>query len=163
MPVDVPPAGTRGPSFPRFMTRLFGRIVPGMFRRRQRHTAGGIVTLLLETRGAKSGKPRYAMLGFLEDGPDAWLVIASAAGGPRHPSWVYNLAADPHATVEFFGGERVAVEAETLESAELAAAWKRLETEAPEYPAYLSKTDRQIPIVRLRRAAVSPSAAGDRE
>jgi deazaflavin-dependent oxidoreductase (nitroreductase family) len=145
------------------MTRLFGRIVPGMFRRRQRRTAGGIITLLLETRGAKSGKPRHAMLGFLEDGPDAWLVVASAAGGPRHPSWVYNLAAEPRATIEFFGGDRVAVEAETLEGADLDAAWKRLEAEAPEYPAYLAKTDRQIPVIRLRRTRVSPSAAGDRE
>jgi deazaflavin-dependent oxidoreductase (nitroreductase family) len=155
MPVSVPPSGTRGPSFPRFMTRMFGCVVPRMFRRRQMHTAGGVRTLLLETRGAKSGRPRYAMLGFLEDGTDAWLVVASAAGGPRHPGWVYNLAADPRATIEFFGGQRIQVEAETLEGAALDAAWQRLAAEAPEYPAYLSKTDRQIPVIRLRRTALS--------
>lgn len=29
--------------------------------------------------------------------------------------------------------------------------WQRLEREAPEYPKYLSKTDREMAIVRLRR------------
>jgi hypothetical protein len=58
-------------------------------------------------------------------------------------------------TIEFFGGRRVEVDAETLSGAELETAWKRLETEAPEYPRYLSKTDRQIAVVRLSgRSAV---------
>ncbi|MFN2419611.1 MAG: nitroreductase/quinone reductase family protein [Candidatus Limnocylindria bacterium] len=150
MSVTVPPKGTRGVPFPRFITRLFSRFVPGMFRRRPNTTSGGIPTLLLETRGGKTGKLRYAMLGFLEDGPSAWLVIASAIGAKANPAWLHNLAKEPRATIEFFGGRRVEVEAETLVGAELDAAWKRLEVEAPEYPRYLSKTDRQIPVIRLR-------------
>jgi hypothetical protein len=43
----------------------------------------------------------------------------------------------------------VDIEARSLEGAELDAAWKRLELEAPEYPKYLTKTDREIPILRL--------------
>jgi deazaflavin-dependent oxidoreductase (nitroreductase family) len=149
MSVTVPPKGTRGVPFPRFITRLFSRFVPGMFRRRPNKTSGGIPTLLLETRGAKSGKPRYAMLGFLEDGPSAWLVMASAIGAKTNPAWLHNLAKEPNATIEFFGGRRIEVDAEPLSGAELEAAWKRLETEAPEYPRYLSKTDRQIAVIRL--------------
>jgi hypothetical protein len=42
------------------------------------------------------------------------------------------------------------VRAETLEGTDLAAAWERLEREAPEYPKYRTKTDREIAIVRLR-------------
>jgi deazaflavin-dependent oxidoreductase (nitroreductase family) len=125
-----------------------------MFRRRPAKTGGGIKTLLLETRGAKSGKTRYAILGYLEDGPMAWLVVASVAGASRHPGWLYNLAEDPRATIEFFGGKRVEVEAETLTCADLEAAWKRLEAEAPEYPKYRSKTDKEIPIVRLTERRV---------
>jgi deazaflavin-dependent oxidoreductase (nitroreductase family) len=151
MPVTVPPKGTRGFPFPRFFVRLGARFAPGMFRRRPNKTGGGIQTLLLETRGARSGKPRNAILGFLEDGPSAWLVVASLGGAARQPGWLYNLAKDPHATVEFYGGRRVEVEAETLSGAERDAAWKRLEVEAPEYPKYLTKTDREIPIVRLKR------------
>lgn len=149
MSVTVPPRGTRGVPFPRFITKLFSRLVPGMFRRRLNKTSGGIPTLLLETRGAKSGKPRYAMLGFLEDGPSAWLVMASAIGAKTNPAWLHNLAKEPIATIEFFGGRRVEVDATTLAGPELDAAWKRLETEAPEYPRYLSKTDRQISVIRL--------------
>ena|SRR5215210_7634467 len=151
MSVTVPPRGTRGVTFPRLITRLFSRFTPGMFRRRPHKTQGGIQTLLLETRGARTGKVRHAILGFLEDGPDAWLVVASLAGAARQPAWLHNLAGDPNATVEFSGGRRVDVTAETLTGAELDAAWKRLEAEAPEYPKYLAKTDREIPIVRLTR------------
>jgi deazaflavin-dependent oxidoreductase (nitroreductase family) len=153
MPVTVPREGTRGVPFPRFIARLGSRFTPGMFRRRPHKTGGGLHTLMLETRGAKSGKVRHAILGYLEDGPSAWLVVASLAGASRHPGWLYNLAKQPQATVEFSDGRRVEVEAETLAGADLEAAWKRLETEAPEYPKYLSKTDRKIPIVRLTEAS----------
>jgi deazaflavin-dependent oxidoreductase (nitroreductase family) len=151
MSVRVPPKGTRGVPFPRFIARLGSRFSPGMFRRRPNKTGGGIQTLLLETRGAKSGKTRYAILGYLEEGADAWLVVASLAGAARQPGWLYNLAKQPRATIEFYGGQRLEVDAETLEGADLEAAWKRFEAEAPEYPKYLSKTDREMPIIRFRR------------
>ena len=149
MPVTVPPKGTHGVPFPRFIARLGARFTPGMFRRRPNKTGGGVQTLMLETMGAKSGKPRYAILGYLEEGPSAWLTVASVAGANRQPGWLYNLAKQPRATIEFFGGKRLEVEAETLSGDDLAGAWKRFEAEAPEYPKYLTKTDREIPIVRL--------------
>jgi deazaflavin-dependent oxidoreductase (nitroreductase family) len=76
-------------------------------------------------------------------------VVASLAGAARHPSWLYNLAARPEATVEFGDGRRLGVRAETLDGPELGAAWERIGAEAPEYVQYGSKTDRQIPVVRL--------------
>ena len=151
MSVIVPPKGTRGVPFPRFVVRLLSRFTPGMFRRRPTKTGGGMPTLMLETRGARTEKARHAILGYLEDGPDAWLVIASLAGASRNPNWLHNLARDPRATIEFYGGRRVDVDATTLAGAELDAAWKRLADEAPEYVKYLDKTDRRIPILRLRR------------
>lgn len=151
MTVNIPPEGTRGVRFPRIITRLTKGLTAGMFRRREQKTAGGIRTLLLETTGARSGKPRHAILGYLEDGPMAWLVVASLAGASRHPGWLYNLAKHPRATIEFYGGKRIEVEAETLHGADRDAAWLRYQEEAPEYPNYLSKTDREIPILRLRQ------------
>ena len=149
MSVVVPPKGTRGVRFPRFIARLGSRFVPRMFRRGQMKTGGGIQTLMLETQGAKSGKTRYAILGYLEDGPGTWLVVASLAGAARQPGWLHNLANRPHAIAEFADGRRVDVDAETLSGEDRAAAWKRLEIEAPEYPKYRTKTDREIPILRL--------------
>jgi deazaflavin-dependent oxidoreductase (nitroreductase family) len=151
MSVKVPPRGTRGLRLPRFLARLGNGMMLRQFRRGTARTQGGIETLMLETLGAKSGKPRHSVLGFLPEGEDAWLVIASLAGTARNPAWLHNLAARPDTTVQFKDGRRVDVRAETLEGAELAAAWERLEREAPEYPKYRSSTDREIAIVRLRR------------
>lgn len=120
------------------------------FRRGTARTQGGIETLMLETAGAKSGKVRHSILGFLPDGEDAWLVVASLAGTARNPAWLHNLAAQPEATIQLKDGRRIAVHAETLEGAQLAAAWQRFEQEAPEYPKYRTKTDREVAILRLR-------------
>ncbi len=105
---------------------------------------------LLETMGAKSGQIRQAVLGYIEEATDSWFVIASAVGSSRHPAWLHNLAQQPEATVEFGDGRRVDVRAETLQGADLDHAWEQIAIEAPEYVKYRSRTDREIPVVRLR-------------
>ena len=115
-------------------------------------TAGGLPAFVVETLGARSGDRRRAVLGYLEDGASGWLVMGSKGGAPRNPAWVHNLAAHPDATVVLPDGERVAVRAERLEGVDLDAAWRRIETEAPEYMAYRSGMRRQMPVIRLRRA-----------
>ena len=137
--------------FPRFLARLGNRMIVSQFRRKGgAKTQGGVDALVLETIGAKSGAVRRAVLGYLEDGPDAWLVIASAIGAARHPAWLHNLARNPDVTIEFGGGRRVDVRAETLEGPDRARAWERIAVDAPEYVKYGSKTDREISVVRLR-------------
>jgi deazaflavin-dependent oxidoreductase (nitroreductase family) len=91
------------------------------------------------------------MLGYLEQSEDSWLVIASLVGAARHPGWLHNLAGQPEATIEFGDGRRVPVRAETLVGSDFEAAWQRIAVEAPEYVKYRSKTDREIPVIRLRR------------
>ena len=121
------------------------------FRKGGARTQGGIATLLLETVGAEVGSACASRSwDSSPDGDDAWLVVASLAGTARNPAWLHNLAARPDATVELADGRRIDVRAETLEGADLAAAWERLEWEAPEYPKYKIKTDREVAIVRLR-------------
>jgi deazaflavin-dependent oxidoreductase (nitroreductase family) len=135
------------------MTRMANRMMVRQFRRGGATTQGGVPTLMLETRGAKSGQPRQAVLGYLTEGNDqAWLVVPALAGSRRHPAWLYNLAAQPEAVVRFEDGRRYDITAETLEGDALARAWARFGREAPEFPEYRSKTDRAIPIVRLRRS-----------
>ena len=151
MTVKVPPKGTRGMPFPRFMTRLMNRTMVRQFRRGGMRTQSGISTLLLETLGARSGQPRHAALGYLEAGPESWLVIASMAGAAHHPAWLYNLAKQPEATIELADGRRVPVRAESLEGQNLEDAWARIAREVPEYAKYRTKTDREIPVLRLRR------------
>jgi deazaflavin-dependent oxidoreductase (nitroreductase family) len=154
MSVTVPPAGTRGsrfPKFPGFMAKFFSRLQLRSFRRNKGgRTQGGVSTLILETIGAKSSETRYAMLGFLDEAPGSWLVVASLAGSARNPSWLYNLAHNPEATIELPEGLRIRVAAATLAGPDLEAAWQKVAVEAPEYANYLSVTDRAMPIVRLR-------------
>jgi deazaflavin-dependent oxidoreductase (nitroreductase family) len=151
MSVTVPPKGTRGAFFPRFLSGFASRMMLRQFRRKRgARTQGGLHALHLETRGAKSGQVRHAILGYIEEPTGSWLVIGSAVGAARHPAWVHNLAREPQATVEFGDGRRVAVQAESVGGEDLARAWERIAAEAPEYVRYRSKTDRDIPVIRLR-------------
>jgi deazaflavin-dependent oxidoreductase (nitroreductase family) len=126
-------------------------MVVRQFRRGGMRTQGGVPTLLLETVGAKSGQARQAALGYLDEGAGSWLVIASTAGASWHPLWLYNLAKQPEATIEFEDGRRFPVRAATLEGPDLDDAWTRTAAEAPEYVKYRTKTDREVSVVRLRR------------
>ena len=110
----------------------------------------GVPGVILETTGAKSGLPRQTVVGHVIDGPAAWLVIASAGGAAQHPQWLYNLAKNPEATLEFGDGRRVPVRAETPVGADLDLAWEKIGKDAPVYVGQRTKTDRDIPVIRLR-------------
>lgn len=114
-------------------------------------TSGGLHAFVLQTIGAKSGDLRRAVLGYLEEGSDAWLIIGSKSGADENPGWVHNLAKDPEATVVLADGERVAVRAEALGGEQLEQAWTRIAIDAPEYVKYRSSTARAIPVIRLQR------------
>ena|ERR671919_1393070 len=115
-------------------------------------TAGGVPAFVVETTGARTGRKRRAILGYLDDEPNGWLVIASKGGAPTNPAWVYNLAVEPSATVVMPDGTRVPVRGERLIDSDEERAWERIADEAPEYVAYRSRTKRPIPIIRLRAA-----------
>lgn len=57
-------------------------------------TGVGIPTLLLQTRGARTGRLRSNGVIYFHDG-DRVTVAASLAGAPTHPAWLHNLRADP--------------------------------------------------------------------
>ena len=155
-PVQIPPRGTRGMPFPRFLARLSNRFIVRQFQRKGGATTqGGLHAFVLETTGAKTGELRRAVLGYIEEHDGSWLVIASAIGAARHPAWLHNLATTPEGTVEFGDGRRVEVRAETLAGDDLERAWERIAVEAPEYVTYKSKTDRAMAVVRLRERSGS--------
>jgi deazaflavin-dependent oxidoreductase (nitroreductase family) len=113
-------------------------------------TAGGLHSFVVETKGSRTGQTRRAVLGYLEDGPGAWLIIGSKGGAPTSPAWVHNLAADPSATIVMADGTRVSVRAERLAGDDEERAWQRIAEEAPEYVGYRSRTTRPIPVIRFR-------------
>ena len=105
--------------------------------------------LVLHTTGARSGKRRDAPLLYLEDG-DSYAVIASAGGAPSHPGWYHNLLANPDCSVSV-ANQTIPVHAEILEGEERERAWRGLTALYKSYDAYQEKTDRTIPVMRLRK------------
>ncbi|MEH1053728.1 nitroreductase family deazaflavin-dependent oxidoreductase [Micromonospora sp. CPCC 206171] len=109
----------------------------------------GVFTLLLTTRGRRSGKLRRTALIYGRDG-DAYLVVASQGGAPQHPAWYLNLLADPGAEVQV-GAETFAVRARTAGPEEKPRMWRTMVDIWPAYDDYQTKTDREIPVVVLER------------
>ena len=109
----------------------------------------GLPGILLTTTGARSGQPRVVHLPYIPDGDDM-IVVASFAGGPRNPAWFHNLVAHPVVTVQY---QRDVFEADAQRIAgdALAPAWALVAEAGPWYVGYQDQTDRDIPLVRLRR------------
>lgn len=103
--------------------------------------------LLLVSTGAKSGKRRATPLLYLRDG-ERVVVIASNGGRPRHPSWYYNLRANPTATVYLDGHVR-RYTAREVQGEERAALWNRAVEYFAGFNLYEQRTTRHIPIMVL--------------
>ncbi|WP_328748419.1 nitroreductase/quinone reductase family protein [Streptomyces sp. NBC_00285] len=108
--------------------------------------------ILLTTTGARTGAPHTTPVGYLPDGGDHILVIASAGGSPRHPDWYRNLVTHPQVTVEsgVFTYEANAV---VLAGEERDQAFARAVEVDRGWAAYQEKTDRIIPVVALQEIA----------
>jgi deazaflavin-dependent oxidoreductase (nitroreductase family) len=114
------------------------------------HMWRGVPTLLLTTKGRKSGQWRRTALIYGKDG-DRYLVVASRGGAPRHPAWYLNLAANPEVHVQV-GAERFAARARPATAAEKPALWKTMTAIWPAYDEYQGRTKRQIPVIVIERA-----------
>ncbi|WP_405584719.1 nitroreductase/quinone reductase family protein [Streptomyces sp. NBC_01092] len=108
----------------------------------------GARLLLLTTTGARTGRPHTTPLGYLPDGGDRVLVIASAAGAPRHPAWFHNLLAHPQVTVES-GAFTYEARAVVLEGEERDRAFARAMEAEPGWAEYQAKTTRVLPVIAL--------------
>jgi deazaflavin-dependent oxidoreductase (nitroreductase family) len=113
--------------------------------------AGGLRFLLLHHVGHRSGRHFTTPLLYVEDA-GRWLVVASNAGDRRHPAWWPNLRARPDVEIQV-GPERFAVRARTAAGTERASLWAKLSTAYPPYAEYQHRTEREIPVVVLERAA----------
>ena len=110
----------------------------------------GLPNLNLTVKGKKSGIERTTPLLCVPDG-DTILIAGSYFGGPKMPLWVGNLrAAGGEAKVEF-RKEKFAVQATELTGPERAEAWQVMLRTWPNYAKYEQRTDRLIPVFRLRR------------
>ncbi|MGW7269249.1 nitroreductase family deazaflavin-dependent oxidoreductase [Streptomyces sp. NPDC054864] len=110
----------------------------------------GVPCLLLDYRGRRTGQLRRTVLIYGRDGDD-YLIVASNGGADEHPLWYRNLVDEPDVRLRVGTEERFAARAETLPPEDKARVWPGLVEIFAPYADYQAKTDRDIPVVRLRR------------
>jgi deazaflavin-dependent oxidoreductase (nitroreductase family) len=109
---------------------------------------GLLPTLLLTTKGRKSGQPRALPLIYGEVG-GSYVVIASKGGAPTHPAWYLNLQAHPECEL-MVGPKHVTAQARIAEGEERERLWTQMAEIYPPYDAYRKRAgERTIPVVVL--------------
>lgn len=113
------------------------------------HDWNGTSILILRTTGRKTGETRKNPLIYGRDG-DEWAIVASKGGAPEDPGWYKNLKAHPDVEIQVHD-QVIPVTARTATPAEKQRVWPIMVKEWPDYDGYQQKTDRDIPVVLLRR------------
>lgn len=110
----------------------------------------GLPVLRITTTGARSGRPRTHPLTALPEG-DRLALIGSNFGRQSSPGWVYNLQANPFATVHH--AERATTyEARPATAEEYERFWSRAVALYPGYESYARRAaPRRVTILVLTR------------
>jgi len=116
---------------------------------RKGHRWQGVPTLLLTTRGRKTGKLRRTALIYGSDG-DRYVVVASTGGAAQNPAWYLNLVADPDVDLQV-GAATFQARAHTADRDEKPPLWELMASIWPDYDKYQAKTEREIPVVILEQ------------
>jgi deazaflavin-dependent oxidoreductase (nitroreductase family) len=111
----------------------------------------GTSILILATKGRKSGETRKTPLIFEENDGD-YLIVASKGGSDEPPAWYLNLRDDPEVGVQV-KGDKFSAKARTADPDEKPELWQKMTAVWPDYDDYQKRTDREIPVVVLERAA----------
>jgi deazaflavin-dependent oxidoreductase (nitroreductase family) len=114
---------------------------------RSGHLWKGVTTLLLTTRGRKTGKLRRTALIYGRDGDD-YIIVASRGGHSHHPAWYLNLNENPSVDVQV-GAEKFSAVARIASGEEKKRLWELMTSIWPAYDDYQAKTEREIPVVVL--------------
>jgi deazaflavin-dependent oxidoreductase (nitroreductase family) len=116
---------------------------------REASTLRGVPIIVLTSVGARSGRLRKnALMRVEHDG--RYAVVASKGGAPEHPAWYHNLVQEPHVELQD-GAERHDYTAHVATGAEREEWWQRSVAVWPDYAAYQTRTDREIPVFVLER------------
>jgi deazaflavin-dependent oxidoreductase (nitroreductase family) len=117
---------------------------------RKGHKRWGVYTLLLTTRGRRSGKLRRTALIYGRDG-DRYLVVASNGGAARHPAWYLNILEHPEVEIQV-AAETFRAIARPASEHEKPGLWRTMADLWPQYDRYQAKTRRDIPLVVIERS-----------
>lgn len=101
------------------------------------------LTVMLTTRGARSGKSRSTELYAFPDG-DRLVIVGSRGGSERHPGWAYNLEAHPIATVRHGTVTTEMTARKVTDADERERLWALVVEHFPLYASYEKRTTRVI-------------------
>jgi deazaflavin-dependent oxidoreductase (nitroreductase family) len=142
-------AGTRGARQPGRSVRWLNKWAMNRIRRKG-GTVMGMNALVLTTVGRKSGVERRNPVAWFPGEDESWLIVASANGAAANPAWYHNIAAHPDKVRIELGGREIPVVAEQLHGTEREEAWRQIAAAVPRFAGYEQKTDRELPVIRLR-------------
>jgi len=111
------------------------------------HDYLGWPTLLLTTRGRRSGRLRRTALIYGRD-EGRFVVVASNGGKPNDPAWYRNLLADPAVSIQV-GPDRYEGTAAIAPREDRPRLWALMAAIFPQYDAYAGAAPREIPVVLL--------------
>ena len=115
------------------------------------HIWRGVPTLLLTTKGRKSGLRRRTALIYGKD-EDRYVIVASKGGHPSHPLWYENLIAEPLVEIQV-GSQVLAARSSAISEGETYdRLWNEMVAMWPGFADYKLKTARRIPLVILTKA-----------
>ncbi len=118
-----------------------------------------VPSLVLYTRGARSGEERETYLMYTPDGQGRAIVAGTSFARSAHPGWTYNLRRNPEARI-VVRGRTYRVRATEIDDAGREAAWARIERQWPGYRAYERESGRTVRLFLLRPVE-GPLAASD--
>ncbi len=145
---------------PRWFIVLFWRVHRAVFRVTRGHglwriRPGRSGTMHLITTGRRSGRPRPAILAYLEDGENL-VTLAMNGWDPAEPAWWLNLQDHPHATVQLTDGEHD-VTARAATGAERERLWQRWREVDRNLDGYARRRPAQTAVVVLE--PITPARA----
>jgi deazaflavin-dependent oxidoreductase (nitroreductase family) len=117
---------------------------------RRGHRWSGVNTLLITTRGRKTGTRYRTALIYGRDG-ERYLVVGSNGGKRQHPSWYLNLLANPEVDVQV-RAEKFRALARPATAAERPRLWQQVTSIWPDYERHQKRTEREIPVVIIERS-----------
>jgi F420H(2)-dependent quinone reductase len=129
------------------LLRLFMKGHVSLYRMTGGKVGGGAHMLILTTTGRKSGVARDTPLFFFHDGAN-FIIIASAGGAPKHPTWWLNLQSNPAAKIQV-GEQTLSVAASEAVGEERARLWSIIAENYKQFVGYQKRTTREIPVVVL--------------
>jgi deazaflavin-dependent oxidoreductase (nitroreductase family) len=146
----------------RWFRRVGPRVLPPLERLLDRASGGRVQvsgllvpSLVLHSVGAKSGAVRDTVLMYTPDGHGRAIVAGTSFARERHPSWTYNLLANPEASITV-RGRRLDVSARRIPDSDADAAWERIERQWPGYRSYERSSGRTVRLFLLKPISRPP-------